>query len=124
MIFSNQLGKASSGAHSSNASPCNGSLSNSSPYFEHPSLNTPFVLVPPPPHKSEWSFTLRCAREYSHVTRALASTLTSLDIVNVCPLALTLTSSNTTNGLQALHPFPSLLGFGLWQNFPKAFNQL
>jgi hypothetical protein len=26
--------------------------------------------------------------------------------------------------LQALHPFPSLLGFGLWQNFPKAFNQL
>jgi len=54
-------------------SPCNGSLcslSNSSPYFEHPSPNTPLILIMPPPHQFEW--TLKCAREYTHVTRALA----------------------------------------------------
>lgn len=123
-FLNKQLGKASSGARSSNASPCNGSPSNSSPYFEHPSLKTPLVLVPPPPHQFEWCFTLRCAREYTHDTRVLALTLTSLDIINVCPLAPTLTSLDTINVFQALNSFPSLLSFWLWQNFPKAFNQL
>jgi len=71
-IFSKQLGKASNGACSSNASPCNGSFSNSSPYFEHPSPNTPLILIMSPPHQFEWTFTLKCAREYTHVTKALA----------------------------------------------------
>jgi len=54
----------------------------------------------------------------------LASTLTSLNTVNVCPFAPTLTSLDIVNVLQAFHPFPSLLGLWLWQNFSKAVSQL